>query len=244
MNRPSFSGLVSLVSLLALATASVAQAPLLGVSVPTPVVRQLPSGRTSHTWKVLLTNNYSSPVTAYAITFQSGARPGGRYDDSIPGTEGLQPSLPPGATASVIVPGSGTTPPVVESVGVIYADGATAGQPDVINHFLTARAILVSELPQTIARLQAISADPGADRASVVAHFQQQEAAEKNLLADGSKAHVPPRIAGSVLATMSNSPQQSMQASAAALAQSFSRWLNQLEQSKPKLQTISFPAVP
>lgn len=231
---------------LALLSAGQGTAPLLACSAPALVTRNTPRGPVS-TWKVEITNRYRYPVTAYGIEFSYAGRPGGgKYDDSIPGNEGLRPPLPPGGSAAIFLPGKNPTPPTVVNTGVIYADGATGGDPAVIAHFLRVRAVFLAEMPSTIERLQAIAADPGADLSSVVAHFQQQEQEAETLIRSQEtlpKLHVAPRVAGSIVANF-RVPNVRIQDSAAAMARIFTKWKVQLDESQPKLPTVAFVTVP
>ena len=236
------------VCLLLFAITARGQAPRLAISSPTLVSHQTAHGAT-HLWQVLLTNHARSAVTAYAITYdgglpQQGGHGGLRWDDSVPGSAGLHPALPPGGTAPIFLPARGATPPVVENTAVIYADGTTAGDPAVLAHFLKVRAVYLAELPQTISRLQAIAADPGADRAAVLAHFQQQETAEKQSMQDTVLGPRLPRVAGTVVVNLNHSPGSSVQSVASTVSRMLQKLLVQLQQSRPAPEAVTFPAIP
>lgn len=211
------------------ASAAFAQTPLLHVSAATQV---------AHGWCVLLTNNYTSAVTAYAVKTSDGAI---KWDDSIPGDLSLRPPLPPRATASIFVPASPAKAPVVQNTAVIYADGATAGNPAIVAEFLHVRAFFLAELPQAIARMQAVAADPGAVRSDLAGEFRQQAQANLPALRNGTAGPARDRVSDDIAATIEDPRNLDLQATAGSLAVTLARWQRQLEQSLPRLQAGSPP---
>lgn len=227
-------------SLLGLAAGQ--SAPRLALSTPAAVTHNLPGGKVGHLWKVLLTNNYHAVVTAYAIRYNGGltGHGGVRWDDALPGGT-LVPALPPGQTASITLPEMGVAPPDVENTAVIYADGATAGEPTVVSHFLMVRSVFLAELPPTIARLNAMAADPGADRNLAIAYFQHREENERRLMSDAVAGPRLTRVAGAVVANLTHNTRNSVPEIAGALARLLTQWRGQLSGSLPKLAVVAFP---
>lgn len=212
-----------------LATAAVGQAPLLQVSAATEV---------AHGWRVLLTNNYTSAVTAYALRTPGGAV---KWEDSIPGDLGLRPQLSPHGTGSVFVPGGSSNPAIVENTAVIYADGTSAGDPSVVAEFLHIRTLFLAEIPGAIARLEAAAADPGATRSLLVGEFHQQAQSNLPALRNGMAGPVSDRVSDDVAATLADPNNRDLQETAGSLAATLTRWRQQLKQSLPRLQTASPP---
>lgn len=231
MIRKKFPSLIPLsVFLLTTTSMAVGQTPLLRVSAATEV---------AHGWQVTLTNDYKSAVTAYALTTSGGAT---KWADSIPGDLGLRPSLPPQSTASIFVPGNLASAPVVRNTAVIYADGATAGDPVVIAEFLHIRAFFLAEIPAAIARMQAVAADPGATRSTLVAEFRQQAQANLPALHNGVAGPISDHVSQDIAETLADPANRSLQGAAGSLAATLTRWRHQLEQSLPRLKLAA--AVP
>jgi hypothetical protein len=185
---------------------------------------------------IRLTNAYTSPVTAYVITeagpvTQHGPRRVIKWQDSIPSEHGLRPALPAGGSATVMLP-SGEGP--VTNLAVIYADGATAGRPEVIAHLVRARQYYLAELPAVLQRLHAVEEDPGADRAALLADFRGRVANARSVLNDGVLPTTD-RVTATVAETLRRHPGQNLQATAHALALLLYRWQRQLQASLPKL---------
>lgn len=246
MKRTPAAVALALVVAVCSAAALAAQAPTLRVSAPIHAQIRLANGIVAHSWEVLLTNDYSAPVTAYVVAPSADGRTRTIIQDTLPGDRPLSPPLPPGETASIVASGGGHPTPTVTDVAVIYADGATAGRPEAIAALLHVRAVYLAELPLVIKRLNAIGQDPGSDRNALTAHFQRLKAAEAGLLNNPLNPHQRPKIALSLITTLTapSLSNQSVQADARSFIAIFSRWHSQLEHSLPKLPTISFPEVP
>lgn len=191
-----------------------------------------------------LTNTYAAAVTAYALQLGSSLGPGGggvKWVDSIPGDHGLRPPLPPGTSAPVFVPGRGSQPPDLTNTAVIYADGASAGDPAIVARLVKVREFFLAEIPAAIARLRTAAADPSSDRMALVSACRQQ--AEENLatLRAGSAGPVSDRINENIAATLANPANTEVQATAAALVAALVRWQTQLQNSLPKLKSAAPP---
>lgn len=214
-----------------LAAAAMAQAPLLQVS---------PAQMGRHGWEVTITNRYTQPATAFAIqigavTADQHRVRGLHWEDAIPGNHPERIVLQPGASRSIHLGSPQWPAPEYTSVAVVYADGATAGDPAVLRHILKVRQAELADLPQAIAILDGANGDAAAVRASLLATFEQRETAGKAAVNDGVIAPMD-RVCGSVVGTMQNDTNEDPLLQAAALRQEFQRWQQQLASSLPKAQ--------
>ncbi|TAN24604.1 MAG: hypothetical protein EPN33_02235 [Acidobacteria bacterium] len=224
-----------------------APVPLLQISTPVATTIRGPNGRQIHFWKVLITNRYHAPATAYAVSYVTRlpfgfSSQGSRWFDAIPGIH-LMPPLAPRAQVPLTVPWHSGRVPAVTDRCVIYADGAVAGNLSLVGHFMSARAVFLAELPSTIARLQSIAGGSGGNRGAAVRYFERQSVVERRVLSTfdpkGRHPRPPARIALSVVATLTYS-QHDMEAAAGVLAQTMTTWRSQLAASRPRLPQIAF----
>lgn len=256
--RPALGVLALLVFL---AGAAAAQAPVpppaprspvppLRISAPVPMSLHAPNGTLIRFWKVLLTNDYHAPATAYAVSYVTHlplgfSSRGSRWFDALPSVR-LTPPLAPAASVSLTVPWHGGRIPVVTDRCVIYADGAVAGNLNLVGHFMSARAVFLAELHSLVARLQTIAQRPGANRATIVSEFRRQAVIEERALQifdpKGIHPRSPARVAESVLATYTHS-QRNVQDIATVLARTMTDWQVQLASSRPRLPEIAVPQV-
>lgn len=232
---------VSCLALISLATA--AQAPLLSASRPA----ETPNG-----WQVTLTNRYSVPVTAFVLDARTGAaaeHPGfllaRRIDDGVPGPAQSAIHLGPQQSLNIRLGNDGNWGGAVASApAVIYADGATAGDPVLITHILLVRQAEATDITRVLPLLEKAGIDPELeqDLPALITEFENRAATHAAAMRDGVLHHNADRVCLSIVATLTHetnreTPQQAIR----ALRVMLTRWLNQLKASKPALAPPAGP---
>lgn len=220
------------VGLSVLSVAVLGQAPLLQVSAPQ-------AG--PHGWQVVVTNNYSARATAFVIDLDTssvphkGPGPPARHaEDSIPGPAQSRLGLDPG-TSRII----GFGPPKWEDISytnsaVVYADGATAGDSDLVGHILKLRQFEVADIEGVMPILAAAGANSSLDVTALITTFSDRKHQHELAFRDGL---LPPsdRICGSVLVNLQHPLSPSPAATISGVQSLLVHWLAELDASKPVL---------
>jgi len=206
------------------------------------------------TWQVTITNSYSAPVTAFALYLNGEADSPGHqpksgplakhFEDAIPGPVASRIALAPGQSRIFRMGETRWQSVSFTNPAVIYADGASAGDAAVVAHFLRLRRAEAADITDVLAVLKAAQPDISVapDVAALTQTFTQRRAAHEAVLKDGIQARPPDRVCGSVLVTLRNFPgHESPQAAMYALSAMFTRWLAQLQTSKPAVAGVAGP---
>jgi hypothetical protein len=116
-----------------------------------------------------LRNTYEAAATAWVVEtrYGSGPPPEVRYADELL-AEHPQPLLPGAAIYSSMPISAGRVMRTVEVVGVIYADGATAGQQKYIDSLLARRRVIFSSLATVLLSFMEAEARQAANRAAIL----------------------------------------------------------------------------
>lgn len=216
------------VAVLLFSAALAAQVPLLKFSAPQ-------AG--PHGWQVTVTNTYTAAATAYWINLFGEGPPNGlplakHWADAVPGPPVDRLSIPAGQSRLLSFGNRRWQDVAYKNVAVIYADGATAGDSVAITRFERIRAAEAADLQSALAILAQAQAN-GTPRKVLAQAFEARATAHAAALRD-AQGHVTDRVCKTAASNLERADQSRADAFQ-GLRVVFTRWLDQLQASKPAL---------